>query len=156
MTAKVRWDLLLYFRDLSARMKGLGLMQQTEGVVLKPRTNLRLPYSVQRVRVSMCLCLCLCVCVSMCLLFLFIDHQVGNNPQTTRKLLQPHNYNRIQCAASYNVENTEIHFTHCLRYTMNPKSTSNQSSKPCTVLQYPSKKENTETQSCCTTSETFL
>jgi len=66
MTAKVRKDLLLYFRDLSARMKGLGIMKQTEGVVLKPGTNLRLPYSVQRVRVSMCLCLCLCVCVSMC------------------------------------------------------------------------------------------
>ena len=41
----------------------------------------------------------------------------------------------------FSVQGLGLHETSCSESLVNPKSTSNQSSKPCTVLQYPSKKK---------------
>jgi len=89
--------------------------------------------------VCMIVCVCVCVCVCDCVCVLQSEKRKrARRKESEREWENVCAWETVRAGDDKNRQYTDQSEQN--KSSVNPKSTSNQSSKPCTVLQYPSRK----------------
>ena len=115
-----------------------------------PTNSPQTPHKLYDTWVHACVCVCMsaCVCAWVESVDKWGEKGANNTIHTTIQYIQQYKTNIQQYKTYNNTIHTTIQYTKHITHQsvwinkslVNPKSNSNQSSKPCTALQYPSRK----------------